>query len=265
MLRKNVVWPFMFAFLLPVYCYADGTVAPEFKTVSECQEWVSGYANNIDFKTLYDADAIDWFYSFAVSRSATYMRCENNDCTTWYFGDENKEGRPITGGCDMIGYDGDTFFLDAWGIAKRNLNDQVSIYESKLTLLPEYRYGKVCRYQKGTDPRKGDCSIMMYDPTQPCATLNPINHRLHIPCINDGSGILHWKEADFIEPWKFEVTNEGSGFDVPGHRDDCATYTASTGIIHVPCVKVGEKSYWADFQVSNTTPVQLNLVGVGEN
>jgi len=265
MLRKKVVWAFMFTFFLPVYCYADGTVVPEFKTVSECQKWVRDYAKTITIheETFnYDMDAYSWFNYFSVTRSETYNYCYNNDCTTWYYG--NQFG-PVTGGCNMIGYDGDTFFLDAWVIAKRNLDDQVTIYESRKNLLPEYRYGKVCRYQEGTDPRKGVCEIMMHDPNQPCATLNAINFRLHIPCIDDGSGILHWKEADFIEPWKFEVSNEGAGFDAPGLKDDCATYTASTGIIHVPCVMVGEKSYWADFQVSTTTPVQLNLVGVGEN
>jgi len=266
MLRRKLFWAFTFVFLFPVYGYADGTVVPDFKTVDECQKWVRAYASHIGIETFYDMDASDWFNSFAVSRGFCYYEdCHNDDCTRWYYGTEAGEGRPITGGCGMIDEGGDTFFLDAWVIAKRNLDDQVSIYEGKLTLLPEYRYGKVSRYQQGTDPKKGECEVVMYDPTQPCATLNPINYRLHIPCINDGSGILHWKEADFIEPWKFEVTNQGSGFDVPGHRDDCATYTASTGIIHVPCVKVGEKSYWADFQVSNTNPVQLDLVGVGEN
>jgi len=265
MLRKSFAWTFTFAFLLPVYGYADGTIVPEFKTVGECQEWVRDYANSIPlheetFK--YDLDAHSWFYYFSVNRPVSSFKCESNDCT-WY--DYGNEYGPATGGCDMIGHGGDTFLLDAWVIAKRNLNDQVSIYESRKNLLPEYRYGKVCRYQEGTDPEKGDCYIMMHDYKQPCATLNPINFRLHIPCINDGSGILYWKEADFIEPWKFEVSNEGWGFDAPGLKDDCATYTVSTGIIHVPCVMVGEKSYWADFQVSNTTPVQLNLVGVGEN
>jgi len=265
MLRKNFVWAFMFAFLIPVYSYADGTIVPEFKTVGECQKWVRDYAKTITIHEetfLYDMEAHFWFEYFPLSDPKGSSRCENNDCTTWYYGDQFG---PATGGCDMIGYDGDTFLLDAWVIAKRNLDDQVSIYESRKTLLPKYKYGKVCRYQKGTDPKKGDCLIMMHDSNQPCATLNPINFRLHIPCIDDGSGILYWKEADFIEPWKFEVSNEGWGFDAPGLKDDCATYTASIGIIHVPCVKVNEKSYWADFQVSNTTPVQLHLVGVGEN
>jgi len=252
----------MFTFLLPVYCYADGTVVPEFKTVSECQEWVRDYTKIITMQSLYDWDAYAWFYNFSLNRPVSAFKCENNDCTWYDYGDEFG---PVTGGCDMIGHDGDTFLLDAWVIAKRNLDDQVSIYESRKTLLPNYKYGKVCRYQEGTDPEKGDCLIMMHDSNQPRATLNPINFRLHIPCIDDGSGILYWKEADYIEPWKFEVSNEGWGFDAPGLKNDCATYTASTGIIHVPCVKVNEKSYWADFQVSNTTPVQLNLVGLGEN
>jgi len=261
MLSKNFVWAFTFAFFFPAYGYADGTAVPEFKTVYECQKWVRDYAGDIDVQTLYDADATDWLYSFAVSRSSSYTKCENKDCTTWFYGDEKG---PVTGGCDMIGYSGETFFEDAWVIAKRNLDDLVSIYESRLTLLPEYRYGKMCRYQKGTEPLRGDCKIMMHDPNQPCATLNPINNSIHIPCLNDG-GTLYWKEADFLEPWTFEVTNEGSGFDVPGHRDDCATYTASTGIIHIPCVKVGEKSYWADFEVLNTVPVRLVLKDFGVN
>ena len=266
MLRKKVVWAFMFAVLFPVYGYADGTIVPEFKTVDECQEWVRDYAKTITIheETFnYDMDAYAWFNYFSTSRPVSYNLCEDNNCTTWFYG---SQFGPVTGGCDMIRNDGDTFFLDAWVIAKRNLEDQVSIYESRQTLLPEYEYGKVCRYQQGTDPKKGDCLIMMNDSKQPCATLNPINSRLHIPCIdiNDGSGILYWIEADFNDS-KFQISNVGWGFDAPGQKDDCSTYTASTGIIHVPCVKVGEKSYWADLQMSSTNPVQLNLVGIGEN
>ena len=261
MFKFRTLWALTIAFLFPIYGYADSTTVPDFKTVDECETWVRDYAEKLDPKTHYDMDVIDWLYSFAISRSYSKESCINDACTTWFYGDETG---PRTGGCDMIGYAGDQFFEDAWVIAKRNLDDLIRIYESKLTILPEYRYGKECHYPKGSDPRKGKCGIMMHDANQPCATLNPLNHRLHIPCLNDG-GVLYWKEADLLESWTFEISSVGSGFDVPGHKDDCATYTESTGIIHIPCVRIGKESYWADFEVMDTDPVQLRLKHYGPN
>ena len=260
MLRKKMVWALMIAFLFPVYAYSDSTTVPEFNTVGECKDWVQDYAGKIDLKTHYDVDVADWLYSFAINRSYTKDSCVNQNCTHWYYGNENG---PLTGGCELIGRSSPNFFEDAWVIARRNLVDMISIYESQLALLPEYRYGKECHYQKGTDPEKGECGVMMNDANQPCATLNPINNRLHIPCLNV-SGTLYWKEADLLEPWTFKMSNSGPGFDVPGHTDDCATYTASN-IIHIPCVKLGDKSYWADFEVLDTVPVELRLKDYGAN
>ncbi len=261
MLKKlGVAALLMIAFLFPVYGHADGTTVPGFKTVQECQDWVNDYAGRVKPETFYDIDMIDWLYSFAVYGSQTETSCVDGTCTWWCGGND---AGPTMGGCGMLEDAGDHFFADAWVLARRNLVDMITIYESKMALLPEYRYGKECRYQQGTDPKKGECGVMMNDATQPCATLNPLDHRLHIPCLNDGT-TLYWKEADLLEPWTFQMSDSGPGFDVPGHKDDCATYTASN-MIHIPCVKLGDKSYWADFEVLDTQPVQLRLKAHGAN
>jgi hypothetical protein len=259
MLKNVLTWTLTIALLLPIYGYADSTTVPEFQSIGECQDWVRDYAAKVDTGSHYDIDMKDWLYSFAVYGPSSETSCDDGQCTWWVPGNENG---PTGGGCGMIEDTGEHFFADAWVLARRNLVDMISIYESKLRLLPEYRYGNECHYPEGGDPYS-NCGVMMNDANQPCATLNPINQRLHIPCLNV-SGTLYWKEADLLEPWTFKMSNSGPGFDVPGHTDDCATYTASN-IIHIPCVKLGDKSYWADFEVLDTVPVELRLKDYGAN
>ena len=256
MFKKKMVWALTIVFLFPVYSYAESTIVPDFNSIAECQEWVRAYAKNMPGETMYDFDVKDWLYSFAVRRSYSNFSCKHGACTKWFYGDAKG---PVTGGCDMIG-DPVWPLDDVWVIARRNLVDMISIYESELALLPEYRYGKECHYAEGSKPFEGECRIMMHANNQSCATLNPLNNRLHIPCLNyDGTGTLYWIEADLLKPWTFEISNVGSGFYTRSYEDDCATYTASTGSLFIPCVEMGDNSYWAEFEVLGTDPIQLHL------
>jgi len=251
MLKKRTIWALTIAFLFPIYSYADSTTVPDFNSSQECQTWVLEYAYKVELKTRYDMNFFSWLGHFYIDPDETITICENEACTIYTTYYNGGSGGPEGGGCGMVG-------LDGWVIAKRNLVDQISLYESKLELLPAYSYGTECRYPEGT------CQMMMYTATQPCATLNALNSRLHIPCLNV-DGKLDWIEADLVVNWTFDLSNIGAGFYVPGHKDDCATYTASTRIVHIPCVNIGTKSYWADFEVMNTDPIQLRLKAYGAN
>ncbi len=263
MFGRILFWVLFLLFLFPTHSYADGTAVPDFSTVSECQTWVGDYNEKVPTETPHVLDYKSWLYSFAFVRSVSQIECHNDKCTKWFWG---AESGPKTGGCTMIGYSDHTFYEDAWDLARRNLIDMINIIESEKAPLPDYNYGKECHYLKGSDPTMGDCGVMMYDDGQPCATLNPLDLRLHIPCVKE-DGVIYWKEADHLGDWTFEMSNEGPGFDALGTANDCATYAYedSIRILNIPCVILGDKSYWAKFEVLNTSPVQLRLKDHGEN
>ena len=264
MLRKRMIWAMAIVFLFPVSGYADTVTVPDFKSPQECRDWVHDYEEQLqlDISIDYDRKFDIWLSDFSKSwcGGGTSITCFDDDCIRITCVDGNVS-EPCGGGCAMVG---DPLFEDVWTMAERNLRDAIDLYEKKLEMLPSYFYGKEWEYRKGTDYQKGTSLILMHDDYQPCATLNAENSRLHIPCLKDG-GKLYWKEWDQIGLWKFEISNVGAGFVVRGYEDYCATYTASTGIIHIPCVKIGDKPYWADFEVMNTDPIQIQLKNHGVN
>ena len=255
-------------FLFPIYSYANNTTVPDFQSTDECRTWVQNYADTVDTTALYDSVFHDWLTAFNMDAGVTNKSCVDNRCTTWIGGNEN--GAEL-GGCGLID---DKDLADVWNIAKRNLVDMIKIYESKLELLPVFRYGKMCQYPKGMeDPMKGVCWIMMGG-SESCATLNALNYRLHIPCLKFGNQ-TYWIEADLdlVVPSTFDYSGIGAGFSNSLTVDNCATFTASTGIIHIPCLRIGKspvsfekESYWADLKiVAGTNPVQFLVTAVEKN
>ena len=64
---------------------------------------------------------------------------------------------------------------------------------------------------------------------------------------------------DLTVPSTFDFSSIGAGSVVLGHENDCATYTVSNGIIHIPCVNIGAESYWVDLEIMPTNPISFLL------
>ncbi len=75
---------------------------------------------------------------------------------------------------------------------------------------------------------------------------------------------LRYNKDEGNTTFKLVANADGdSGSEASYYTTGNASFDAGSGILHVPCVKIGDKYYWVDFRVSSYDPLQFVLANGG--
>ena len=113
--------------------------------------------------------------------------------------------------------------------------------------------------------------------SQNCSTFDVDSLILNITCLTIDTD-SYWMQFKLVDTKNLQLTLENfgmndsssNGLNLPPSTDlnsliECATYNLLENKLHVPCVKIGDNSFWLDFQLTDNEPIVVQLTGWGGN